>query len=409
MFTPTAFGKGGILRLCFRKTGRHIAVLTLEQMCRLFYLKRAFDYVSSSVMNSGRPPLKSPETGRRVARSFFASEKVSRMAHLVCIVSPLSELRQSEPELPFPRRWNGVAAETAQQCPEPSACLGDFWLNLADYLVTARSLTNNLRKFGGRIKFLSVQYHPVTLQTFTACFLTKNLENTESFHMLMFPQLLITLFSMSLPEVVQKAVQTVYHTGCSSHPSLRQSRQQHYTVFILAPALAVNQSLVRQPVGLKNRQTDYELQVELSVHQTCNFTEFLMRLHDVHNSTKSSLSTCDSPHTATFFTERSRQRLVVLIQSSKDLPVCIKLYVCVCVCVWTGVDVQWQVQPVTAATVSAAAEEIQSAIPSQYTHTRTALQHEQRVCVCVSTWLVSVEQVSNLEMLRPTFSLQLLG
>ena len=36
MFTPTseaAFGKGGILRLCFRKTGWHIAVL--------FYLKRA--------------------------------------------------------------------------------------------------------------------------------------------------------------------------------------------------------------------------------------------------------------------------------------------------------------------------------------------------------------------------------
>ena len=44
MFTPTseaAFGKGGILRLCFRKTGWHIAALTLEQMCRLFYLKRA--------------------------------------------------------------------------------------------------------------------------------------------------------------------------------------------------------------------------------------------------------------------------------------------------------------------------------------------------------------------------------
>ena len=44
MFTPTsetAFGKGGILHLRFRKTGRHIAFLTLEQMCRLFYLKRA--------------------------------------------------------------------------------------------------------------------------------------------------------------------------------------------------------------------------------------------------------------------------------------------------------------------------------------------------------------------------------
>ena len=46
MFMPTseaAFGKGGILRLRFRKTGRHIAALTLEQMCRLFYLKRARD------------------------------------------------------------------------------------------------------------------------------------------------------------------------------------------------------------------------------------------------------------------------------------------------------------------------------------------------------------------------------
>ena len=46
MFTPTseaAFGKGGILRLHFRKTGRQIDALTLEQMCRLFYLKRACD------------------------------------------------------------------------------------------------------------------------------------------------------------------------------------------------------------------------------------------------------------------------------------------------------------------------------------------------------------------------------
>ena len=44
MFTPNSeavFGKGGILRLGFRKTGRHIAVFTLEQMCRLFYLKTA--------------------------------------------------------------------------------------------------------------------------------------------------------------------------------------------------------------------------------------------------------------------------------------------------------------------------------------------------------------------------------
>ena len=44
VFTPTseaAFRKGGTLRLGFRKTGRHIAALTLEQMCRLFYLKRA--------------------------------------------------------------------------------------------------------------------------------------------------------------------------------------------------------------------------------------------------------------------------------------------------------------------------------------------------------------------------------
>ena len=44
MFTPTsevAFGKRGILRLGFRKTGQHIAALTLEQMCCLFNLKRA--------------------------------------------------------------------------------------------------------------------------------------------------------------------------------------------------------------------------------------------------------------------------------------------------------------------------------------------------------------------------------
>ena len=43
MFTPTsavAFRKGGILHLGYRKTGRHIAALTLAQMCRLFYLKR---------------------------------------------------------------------------------------------------------------------------------------------------------------------------------------------------------------------------------------------------------------------------------------------------------------------------------------------------------------------------------
>ena len=47
MFMPTseaAFGKGGILRLRFRKTGRHTAVLTLEQMCHLFNLKRATKY-----------------------------------------------------------------------------------------------------------------------------------------------------------------------------------------------------------------------------------------------------------------------------------------------------------------------------------------------------------------------------
>ena len=44
MFTPTpkaAFGKGGILRLRFRKTRQQIAAFTLEQMCRLFYLKMA--------------------------------------------------------------------------------------------------------------------------------------------------------------------------------------------------------------------------------------------------------------------------------------------------------------------------------------------------------------------------------
>ena len=48
MFTPTpvvAFGKGGILHLHFRKIRRHIAALTLEQMCRLFYLKRGSDSI----------------------------------------------------------------------------------------------------------------------------------------------------------------------------------------------------------------------------------------------------------------------------------------------------------------------------------------------------------------------------
>ena len=35
----TAFGKGRILRLCFRKTRWHIVTLTLEQMFHLFYLK----------------------------------------------------------------------------------------------------------------------------------------------------------------------------------------------------------------------------------------------------------------------------------------------------------------------------------------------------------------------------------
>ena len=46
MFTPmseAAFLKGEILGLGFRKTGRHVAALTLEQMCHLFYLKRARD------------------------------------------------------------------------------------------------------------------------------------------------------------------------------------------------------------------------------------------------------------------------------------------------------------------------------------------------------------------------------
>ena len=38
-----AFGKGGILHLGFRKTGRHIAAFTLEQMCHLFCLKRALE------------------------------------------------------------------------------------------------------------------------------------------------------------------------------------------------------------------------------------------------------------------------------------------------------------------------------------------------------------------------------
>ena len=45
MFTSTteAFGKGGILHLGFRKTGRHIAALILEQMFHLFYLNRVRD------------------------------------------------------------------------------------------------------------------------------------------------------------------------------------------------------------------------------------------------------------------------------------------------------------------------------------------------------------------------------
>ena len=54
MFTPTseaAFGKGGILHLGFRKTGWHIAVLTLEQMCRLFYIKRATDSTTDTQIN----------------------------------------------------------------------------------------------------------------------------------------------------------------------------------------------------------------------------------------------------------------------------------------------------------------------------------------------------------------------
>ena len=53
MLTPTpevAFGKGGILRFRFRKTGRHIA-LTLEQMCRLFYLKKAIDTQDNELSN----------------------------------------------------------------------------------------------------------------------------------------------------------------------------------------------------------------------------------------------------------------------------------------------------------------------------------------------------------------------
>ena len=42
--SEVAFGKGGILRLGFRKTGRHITALILEQIRRLFYLKRAINY-----------------------------------------------------------------------------------------------------------------------------------------------------------------------------------------------------------------------------------------------------------------------------------------------------------------------------------------------------------------------------
>ena len=56
MFSPTseaAFGKGGILRLHFRKTGRHMAVLTLEQMCRLFCLKSAADRSNEQTKSEG--------------------------------------------------------------------------------------------------------------------------------------------------------------------------------------------------------------------------------------------------------------------------------------------------------------------------------------------------------------------
>lgn len=63
------------------------------------------------------------------------------------------------------------------------------------------------------------------------------------------------------------------------------------------------------------------------------------------------------------------------------------------VCVRVGNDIQWQVQSVTAATVSAAAEEIQSSILPQYTLIHTALHLDMKthsvfvcvwVCVCVA-------------------------
>ena len=66
MFTPTseaAFRKGGILHIHFRRTSRHIAALTLEQLCHLFYLKRATDTGTGDIRSCQYYSLKSFCTG----------------------------------------------------------------------------------------------------------------------------------------------------------------------------------------------------------------------------------------------------------------------------------------------------------------------------------------------------------
>ena len=72
-FTPTsetAFGKGGILGLGFRKTGQQIAAFTLEQMCRLFYLKRAVIYRSPVLDVLARPSTQEVGCGGGLAASY---------------------------------------------------------------------------------------------------------------------------------------------------------------------------------------------------------------------------------------------------------------------------------------------------------------------------------------------------
>ena len=81
MFMPTleaAFGKGGVLRLCFRKTGWHIAALTLEQMCLLFFLKRACE------CNKGSGSIPTAFRGVIIgATLFFFTSESSKSAVLV--------------------------------------------------------------------------------------------------------------------------------------------------------------------------------------------------------------------------------------------------------------------------------------------------------------------------------------